>query len=123
MRGEMSVKKHTLVFKERSVDWPPEVVKKWGGEILVLPDGRRAVRWPVINVDSVGAIPADCPCPMGVPITIFDKMDFRPGNDFELVGHMGDGRVNGELKFKRVIIRNRALRERLLGVRSASAEA
>ena len=119
----MSVKKHALVFKERSVDWPPEIVKMWGGEILVLPDGRRAVRWPIINVDKVGEIPSVCHCPMGVPITVFEKMDVRPGSDFELVSHMGDGRVNGELKFKRVIIRNRALRERLLGVRSASAEA
>ena len=61
----MSVKKHALVFKERSVDWPPEIVKMWGGEILVLPDGRRAVRWPIINVDKVGEIPSVCHCPMG----------------------------------------------------------
>jgi len=111
----MGVREHVLVFEERSVDWPPEVVRRWGGEMLILPDGRRAVRWPIINVDKVGEIPADCPCPIGVPITVFGKMDFRPGSDFELVSSVFDATIGGREIYQRVIIRNRALRERLLG--------
>ena len=105
-----------MVFKERSVDWPPEIVKRWGGKFVELPNGMRGVRWPVVNVDKVGAIPADCPCPMGVPITVFDKMSFGPDSDFELVSSVGDATIGGREIYQRVIIRNRAYRKRILGV-------
>lgn len=102
-------------FLVPSIDYPKEVVERWHGEYVTLPDGRRALKWPILYVTHTDAIPSDCPCPMGVPITALDKGVGGPGSDFEIVGLIdGDGFVDGKNVYKRLIIRNHALRARLL---------
>lgn len=97
-----------------STDYPPEVVKKWGGEFVPLPDGRMAVKWPTVYVTHTDAIPSDCPAPMGVPITALDKGIGAPGSDFRICGLIGgDGFVDGKNVYKHIVVVNEALRARL----------
>lgn len=61
--------------------------------------------FPAINVDKVRDIPADYPGPMGVPITIFDKLNRE---QFEVIGMLVNGSVGSErgYLYRRIIIRH-----------------
>ncbi len=119
-----AVKQKGLRYAVPSVDYPPEVVERWHGQYVTLPDGRRALQWPILYITHTDAIPSDCPCPMGVPITALDKGLGGPASDFEIVGLIdGDGFVDGRNVFKRIIVVNRALRARLLAEGAKTAKA
>ena len=59
--------------------------------------------FPIINVDRVKDIPGDYPGPMGVPITIVDKMSELAW--LKITGQASP-RVNGKFKYRRFIVRN-----------------
>ena len=115
MTGEKKQpKQKRLLYHVPSIDYPPEVVERWHGQYVTLPDGRRALKWPILYVTHTDAIPSDCPCPMGVPITALDKGIGTPESGFEIVGLIGgDGFVDGKNVYKHIVVVNRALRERL----------
>lgn len=113
-REKKQPKQKRLLYHVPSIDYPPEVVERWHGQYVTLPDGRRALKWPILYVTHTDAIPSDCPCPMGVPITALDKGIGTPESGFEIVGLIGgDGFVDGKNVYKHIVVVNRALRERL----------
>lgn len=59
--------------------------------------------FPTINIDKTADIPKDYPGPMGVPISFMDKY---VDTQFELLGKLDNGRVNGRALYKRLLIRN-----------------
>ena len=124
MTGEKKQpKQKRLLYHVPSIDYPPEVVERWHGQYVTLPDGRRALKWPILYVTHTDAIPSDCPCPMGVPITALDKGIGTPESGFEIVGLIdGDGFVDGKNVYKHIVVVNRALRARLLAARGGRTE-
>lgn len=118
-RPAKKAKRKRLVRYVQSIDYPPEVVRKWNGRYVKLEDGRRGLLWPLIYCPTLADMPLDCPCPMAVPISALDKGFGSPESDFELVDYIdGDGFVDGRNVYKRLIVYNRTLRQRLLGQRT-----
>lgn len=59
--------------------------------------------FPVINVDKVKDIPFDYPGAMGVPLTIFDKLN---RDQFEVLDLLDQPKIGGRALYKRIAIRN-----------------
>lgn len=116
-------KRKLRVYRVPSIDYPKDVVKKWNGRYVKTAENRRGLLWPIIYCPTLADMPLDCPCPMAVPISALDKGFGSPESDFELVDYIdGDGFVDGRNVYKRLIVYNRTLRERLLGRRAGETE-
>lgn len=63
--------------------------------------------YDAINIDKVRDIPKDYAGAMGAPITFFDK--YNPAQ-FEILGKLQSPRVNGRVKYARVLIKHKQIK-------------
>lgn len=60
--------------------------------------------YDAVNVDKARDIPYDYPGVMGVPDSFLDK--YCP-EQFEILGMLGNGKINGKAKYSRILIKHR----------------